>query len=78
MSRSVLIIEDDKRIADWVKIYFERAGFLAEIAHNGKTGLEQARSLTPDLIVLDLRHGWDGCVPAFAPGIRCAHHYTDG
>jgi len=61
MSRSVLIIEDDKRIADWVKIYFERAGFLAEIAHNGKTGLEQARSLTPDLIVLDLMlPGMDG------------------
>jgi len=27
MSNTILIIEDDKRIADWVKIYFERAGF---------------------------------------------------
>ena len=53
-NRCVLIIEDDQRIADWVKIYFERAGFLAEIAHDGQAGLERARSLCPDLIVLDL------------------------
>jgi len=53
-NRSVLIIEDEKRIAEWVKIYFERAGFLAEITHDGQTGLERARTLNPDLIVLDL------------------------
>ncbi len=61
MSRKILIIEDDHRIADWVKIYFERAGFLAEIAHDGKIGLERARTLSPDLIVLDLMlPGMDG------------------
>jgi len=54
MNRSVLIIEDDKRIADWIKIYFERAGYVAEIAHDGEAGLSLARSLAPDLIVLDL------------------------
>lgn len=54
MSYTILVIEDDTRIADWVKIYFERAGFTAEIAHDGETGLKLARSLTPDLIVLDL------------------------
>jgi len=54
MNNSVLIIEDDTRIADWVKIYFERAGFSAHIAHDGEIGLGLARSLNPDLIVLDL------------------------
>jgi len=54
MSQNVLIIEDDKRIADWIKIYFERAGYIAEIAVDGETGLSLARSLVPDLIVLDL------------------------
>jgi len=54
MSHTLLIIEDDKRIADWVKIYFERAGFCAAVAHDGETGLKLARSLNPDLIVLDL------------------------
>jgi DNA-binding response OmpR family regulator len=34
-------------------IYFEWAGFPAEIAHNGQTGLERARAVNPDLIVLN-------------------------
>ena len=54
MGGTVLIIEDDTRIADWVKVYFERAGFSAEVAHDGESGLGLARSLTPDLIILDL------------------------
>ena len=54
MSRTVLIIEDDTRIASWVKVYFERAGFSAEVAHDGESGLALARNLTPDLMILDL------------------------
>ena len=27
MGRTVLIIEDDRRISEWVKVYFERAGY---------------------------------------------------
>ena len=54
MSGTVLIIEDDKRIANWVKVYFERAGFSAEVAHDGEAGLDLARFLDPDLIILDL------------------------
>lgn len=54
MSQNILIIEDDRRIANWVKVYFERAGFSAEIAYDGQAGLAAARSLAPDLIILDL------------------------
>ena len=54
MSGTVLIIEDDTRIANWVKVYFERAGFSAEVAHDGESGLALARDLTPDLVILDL------------------------
>ena len=54
MSGTVLIVEDDKRIANWVKAYFERAGFSAEVTHDGESGLARARNLTPDLIILDL------------------------
>ena len=54
MSGTVLIIEDDTRIANWVKVYFERAGFSAEVAHDGESGLDMARDLVPDLIILDL------------------------
>ena len=54
MRHTVLIVEDDKRIASWVTRYFNRAGFSAEVAHDGHTGLELARSMVPDLILLDL------------------------
>lgn len=54
MSQTILIIEDDRRIANWIKIYFQRAGFSAEVAYDGQAGLAAARSLAPDLIILDL------------------------
>ncbi len=54
MSGNVLIIEDDTRIAEWVRLYFEQAGYSAEVAHDGQTGLDAARRTTPDLVILDL------------------------
>jgi len=38
-----------------MKTYLERAGFKAEIANDGQTGLNTARRIKPDLILLDLR-----------------------
>ncbi len=61
MSGDVLIIEDNERIANWVRVYFERAGFSAEVAHDGESGLALARRLFPDLVILDLMlPGLDG------------------
>ena len=54
ISGKVLIIEDDTRIANWVKVYFERAGYTATVAHDGLSGLKLARRMNPDLIILDL------------------------
>ena len=54
MSTLILIVEDDKRIANWLKVFFEEAGFEAEVAYDGEIGLDLARTLAPDLIVLDL------------------------
>ena len=54
MNGTVLIIEDDTRLANWVRVYFERAGFSAHVAHDGESGLDLARNLAPDLVVLDL------------------------
>jgi len=54
MSGTVLIVEDNERIANWVKVYLERAGFSAEVALDGESGLTLARRLIPDLVILDL------------------------
>ena len=61
MRRSVLIVEDEPRIARWLKVRFEQEGYRAEVAHDGRTGLTLARAGRPDLIVLDLMlPGLDG------------------
>ena len=54
MTGNILIIEDEQRIAQWIQIYLSRAEFKSEIAYDGKEGLRLARSLNPDLIILDL------------------------
>ena len=54
MSHMILIVEDDTRIANWLKIFFEEAGFTVEVAYDGRAGLNLARTVSPDLIVLDL------------------------
>jgi len=52
--QTILVIEDEKRIAEWIRLYLERSGYKTGVAYDGKTGLDSARSLNPDLIILDL------------------------
>ncbi|MCY4081625.1 MAG: response regulator transcription factor [Caldilineaceae bacterium] len=54
MSHLILIVEDDTTIANWLRVFLEEEGFTVEVAKDGRTGLNLARSLAPDLIVLDL------------------------
>ncbi len=57
----VLIVDDEKRIVDGVRKYFEQAGFDVLAAHDGPAGLSLARTGEPDLVVLDLMlPGMDG------------------
>ncbi|MBK1880907.1 response regulator transcription factor [Luteolibacter pohnpeiensis] len=50
----ILIIEDEKDIADLIAFNLERAGYEALKAHDGISGTEIAMRERPDLIVLDL------------------------
>lgn len=57
----VLIIEDEEDILALVHYNFVREGFRADMATTGEDGLEMARQLVPDLILLDLMlPGLDG------------------
>lgn len=51
---TVLLIEDEKNIAELVKYNLEQEGFTPLLATRGDTGLEMARKNKPDLILLDL------------------------
>jgi DNA-binding response OmpR family regulator len=52
--RKILIIEDDTDAADVLEAYLRRDSFDVLIAENGTKGLEMARRLKPDLILLDI------------------------
>src|SRR5689334_2237437 len=50
----VLIIEDELPLAEGLLYSFRREGFEAHFATEGGKGMEMARTLQPDLILLDL------------------------
>jgi len=54
MSKTVLVVEDEPKIARWVRTYFEQAGFKVLLASDGATGLALAQSEQPDLAILDI------------------------
>ena len=47
-------MEDDKNIADLLRIYLEKEGYVAAIAEDGGVGVEMFRRLQPDLVLLDV------------------------
>ncbi len=54
MAQQILIIEDEQDLALGVRDALQHAGFAAEVAHDGKKGLERLRNGRFDLVVLDL------------------------
>lgn len=52
--KKILIIEDERDLAELLAFNLEKEGFTTRCAYNGTEGLEAARSDHPDLIVLDL------------------------
>ena len=52
--RKILVIEDEKDLAEALKIKLGSAGFIALTANDGESGLEMAMAEQPDLILLDI------------------------
>jgi DNA-binding response OmpR family regulator len=50
----VLLVEDDRLIAEFVEPELERLGFRVRCAYDGPSGLEAARNFEPELLVLDI------------------------
>lgn len=52
--RTILVVEDEPKIADLVRDYLANAGFGVVVARDGDAALREARAAKPDLVVLDL------------------------
>ena len=51
---TVLVVDDERRIAEIARDYLEHAGFAVITASEGRDALARARADHPDLVVLDL------------------------
>jgi two-component system, OmpR family, alkaline phosphatase synthesis response regulator PhoP len=54
MPNTILVVDDEKNIVQLARLYLSNEGFRVEEANDGRQALDKARSLNPDLIVLDL------------------------
>lgn len=65
MATTVLVVEDDRNIAELLQLYLEKEGYAVTIANDGGQGLEKFRTIKPDLVLLDVMmpvmDGWAVC-----------------
>ncbi len=59
MSQAILIVDDDVRLADMLRDYLSRAGFIVEARHTGRAGIEAVVRPLPagrafDAVILDV------------------------
>ena len=53
--QTILVIDDDESLRDTIGLMLEKEGFRPILAADGASGLEQAASAKPNLILVDLR-----------------------
>ena len=54
VGKRILVVEDDPSIAIGLRINLESEGYEVHVAEDGQLGFDLARSIAPDLIVLDV------------------------
>jgi DNA-binding response OmpR family regulator len=54
MSKTVLVVDDERRLVSLVQTYLEQEGYRVLSAFDGREALSLARAQAPDLIILDL------------------------
>ncbi len=54
MAATVLVVEDERKLRDFIRTYLERAGFTVLTTGSGAEAIGMAAAATPDLVVLDL------------------------
>ncbi|MBI3174502.1 MAG: response regulator transcription factor [Chloroflexi bacterium] len=53
-TKTILVVDDEKRLVSLVESYLTQEGYRVATAHNGKEALIVARREKPDLIILDV------------------------
>ncbi len=50
----VLVVDDDRLVADTLTLIFERNGFAAKAAYSAEEGLLSSREFEPNLLLCDI------------------------
>ncbi|MCL2004142.1 MAG: response regulator transcription factor [Oscillospiraceae bacterium] len=70
--KTALIIEDDRHIAELLRMYMEKDGFTTRVSGDGRDGLRVFAEFAPDIVLLDLMlpglDGWEVCREIRAQG----------
>lgn len=53
MTATILLVEDEERLARFIELELSSEGYTISVAHDGLTGLTMARETSPDLLILD-------------------------
>lgn len=65
MSATILLVDDERLLAETIAYNLEKEGFRVIVAHDGEAALRHAQSARPDLVILDLMlpkvSGWEVC-----------------
>lgn len=54
MNNKILVIDDEKAIADIIKFNLEKEGYSVETAYDGEEGMEAVKKYIPELVILDV------------------------
>ncbi len=54
MPHRVLVVDDDRLVADTLTLIFEKSGFAAKAAYSADEALDCSREFTPDLLLCDV------------------------
>src|SRR6266508_6226460 len=54
MTQTIMVVDDEKKLRDLIRVYLEQEGYRVVEAGNGREALYVARYEKPDLIILDL------------------------
>ncbi|MFO0937104.1 MAG: response regulator [Gemmataceae bacterium] len=52
--KTILIVDDDREIADGLRVLLERQGHRVFVSFNGVDGKQQIYNIKPDLVLLDM------------------------
>src|SRR6184192_4734264 len=70
----ILVIEDETKTAAFLAKGLREGGFVVDLARDGETGLERARAIKLDLLIVDVmlpnKDGWEVVAELRRDGIR--------